>query len=328
MDKRDLSEKIAAINKNHKLALKVTPYELVNFYGYCRRSWRNVDEINAKLLEKNVEVGSDWYQDWFYAEVPLLYKGVYATTKVQSDSVKRVRIMAAANNKPTYVTTADSLMHAITLMQQNDFSQLPVLRIEDQALCGFISWKTIGLALWHGQEGELVENYMSSDVMTICYDMPLLKAIDIIADKEFVVVLDKEKKLSGIITASDITSEFFSITQAEAFLLLEQIEVQIRNILGHAGIRIAELPKFGNQDLQSVDDLTFGQYKKLFSDEEHWSKFGIRNDQQDFVDFLDEVRKIRNDVMHFDPDGLSLEQLQKLRNMARYLTEISHPNVE
>ena len=324
----DLSEKIAAINRNHKLALKVTPYELVNFYGYCRRSWRNVDEINEKLLEKNVEVGSDWYQDWFYAEVPLLYKGVYATTKVQSDSVKRVRIMDAANNKPTCVKTDDSLMHAITLMQQNDFSQLPVLNAEDQSLCGFISWETIGLSLWRGQEGELVRSYMSPDVMAINYNMPLLKAINKIAENEFVVVLDKDKNLSGILTSADITSEFFSITQAEAFLLLEQIEVQIRNIIGNAGIRIAELPKLGKRDSKSVDDLVFGQYKMLFGDAEHWSKFGIKNDQQDFVNFLDEVRKIRNDVMHFDPDGLNPEQLQKLRNMARYLIEITSPNKE
>ena len=103
--------------------------------------------------------------------------------------------------------------------------------------------------------------------------MPLLKAVNKIAEREFVVVLDKEKNLSGIITSSDVASEFFSITQAEAFLLLEQIEVQIRNIIGHAGIRIDELPKVGGQDLQSVDDLTFGQYKKIFNALHHCESF-------------------------------------------------------
>jgi len=34
---------------------------------------------------------------------------------------------------------------------------------------------------------------------------------------------------------------------------------------------------------------------------------------------LDEVRRIRNDVMHFDPDGLSDEDLATLRRFVQFL---------
>jgi len=37
---------------------------------------------------------------------------------------------------------------------------------------------------------------------------------------------------------------------------------------------------------------------------------------------LNEVRLIRNDVMHFDPDGISEDQLTKLRQFSKLLEQI------
>jgi DNA-directed RNA polymerase specialized sigma54-like protein len=37
---------------------------------------------------------------------------------------------------------------------------------------------------------------------------------------------------------------------------------------------------------------------------------------------LDQVRKIRNDVMHFDPAGIQATDLQSLRNFARFLRKL------
>ncbi len=38
---------------------------------------------------------------------------------------------------------------------------------------------------------------------------------------------------------------------------------------------------------------------------------------------MEEVRKIRNDVMHFDPDGITPEKLDTLRKTLNFLHTIS-----
>ena len=45
-------------------------------------------------------------------------------------------------------------------------------------------------------------------------------------------------------------------------------------------------------------------------------------DRKEFVKHLDEVRRIRNDVMHFNPDGLSEEQTKKLRDIAKFFEHL------
>jgi hypothetical protein len=37
---------------------------------------------------------------------------------------------------------------------------------------------------------------------------------------------------------------------------------------------------------------------------------------------LDQVRDIRNDVMHFDPDGIPPDDLERLREFARFLQRL------
>ena len=38
-----------------------------------------------------------------------------------------------------------------------------------------------------------------------------------------------------------------------------------------------------------------------------------------FVKTLDEVRRIRNDVMHFDPEGIQEQDVQSLRDFVRLM---------
>lgn len=45
-------------------------------------------------------------------------------------------------------------------------------------------------------------------------------------------------------------------------------------------------------------------------------------DRATFVRELDEVRKLRNDVMHFDPDGLEPEDLRRLREFGEFMRRV------
>ena len=50
------------------------------------------------------------------------------------------------------------------------------------------------------------------------------------------------------------------------------------------------------------------------------SGFGLQIDRFTFVkDLVDEVRMIRNDVMHFDPEGIGEPEVTKIRKFAEFL---------
>lgn len=74
--------------------------------------------------------------------------------------------------------------------------------------------------------------------------------------------------------------------------------------------------------MEGTADLTLGGYHQILSNRENWEKLKLNIDRAGFAEQLDAVRKIRNDVMHFDPDGLSAEDTRTLQNFARFLREI------
>ena len=52
---------------------------------------------------------------------------------------------------------------------------------------------------------------------------------------------------------------------------------------------------------------------------DRWKKIKLAIDRATFVDQLNRVRDSRNDVMHFDPDGLDDDDLTFLRDFSRFL---------
>ena len=55
--------------------------------------------------------------------------------------------------------------------------------------------------------------------------------------------------------------------------------------------------------------------QNLFLEGERWEKTGLRLDRVRFCGLLEDVRQIRNNVMHFDPDGIAEADLDKLRRL-------------
>ena len=74
--------------------------------------------------------------------------------------------------------------------------------------------------------------------------------------------------------------------------------------------------------MEGSADLTLGGYHQLLSNRENWGKLDLNIERTEFAKQLDAVRNIRNDVMHFDPDGLSTEDTRTLQNFARFLRKI------
>ncbi len=155
-------------------------------------------------------------------------------------------------------------------------------------------------------------------------DASLFQAIPLIVQYQYVLIRGSDNKIAGIVTASDLSLQFQQL--AEPFLLLSEIESDIRRILD-GKFDAKELSAVSDSTntqraLNSVADLTFGDYVRLLESPDGWKKVNLPLDRKTFVDQLDTVREIRNDVMHFDPDGVTPGDLERLRDFARFLQRL------
>ena len=236
-----------------------------------------------------------------------------------SDPTYRIGKLAAANRPPVSIAVDAPLHEAVTLMMLHDFSQLPVMQ-GTRTVKGIITWKSIGSRLALGTGGDTVRDFMEP-ASEISADASLAAAIRTIVDRHYVLVRDTEQQISGIVTTTDVSLRFQQL--AEPFLLLGEIENHVRCLID-GKFRLEEVETFRSpddpdRDVQSVSDLTFGEYRRLLENPEMWEKLDIRVDRFSFVEQLDRVREIRNDVMHFDPDGVRDEELRTLRQFVQFL---------
>lgn len=114
-------------------------------------------------------------------------------------------------------------------------------------------------------------------------------------------------RVTGLVTTSDLILRFQHLT--EPFLLLREIEGHIRDILS------------GKVDVE-INELNFGEYIRLLDRPEVWTKLLLKIDQKALTSQLEQVRLIRNDVMHFDPDPMENGQLETLKNAANFMRQL------
>jgi hypothetical protein len=53
-----------------------------------------------------------------------------------------------------------------------------------------------------------------------------------------------------------------------------------------------------------------------------WVKLKLKIDSKVLIELLDSVRVIRNDVMHFDPDPMTEDELKTLKLAVRFMQEL------
>jgi CBS domain-containing protein len=239
-----------------------------------------------------------------------------------TDPIYRISKLASATRKPLSVSPDTKLEEAITHMLTNDFSQLPVMTSE-RDVKGIITWTSIGSRLAIGKNCSVARELMEQH-QEIRSDAPLISAIGIIAEHQYVLVRGHDKKISGIVTATDLSLQFQQL--AEPFLLLGEIENHVRRFISQrftlTDLKFVKDPADRERVVTSVADLTYGDYIWLLKNPERWDKLNITVDRKTCIEKLESVRRIRNDVMHFDPDGIPEKDLQTLREFARFLQKL------
>lgn len=239
-----------------------------------------------------------------------------------ADPTSRISKLAAANRPVVSIKPDASLQEAVTLMLSRDYSQLPVMT-SDREVKGIISWVSIGSRLGLGKNGAVVRDLMDEH-QEIRADASLFVAIPIIVQNQYVLVRGTDQRITGIVTSSDLSLQFQQLS--EPFLLLGEIENHVRRLIGDC-FTVAELaaardPADKERQIESVADLTFGEYIRLLENGDRWTKLKLKVDRKAFITQLDRVREIRNDVMHFDPDPLPDADLDALRRFAQFLQRL------
>ncbi|MBL7066502.1 MAG: CBS domain-containing protein [Candidatus Marinimicrobia bacterium] len=321
MPKHELEEIVTAIKENEE-EFKMTSRDLIHLFDCEKRTKGNQALINKYLDDNKLETCPDYRSAWIDSEIILRHKKK-AKSKNEIDPIQRIKILPAANKEPVTIKKDAELKEAVTLMMMNNFSQLPVLN-GPRNIVGVITWETIGIGITNGLISSKISDYISPEITILDYDTPLLEAISTVIQKEFVVVQKSDRSICGIVTVADISEQFLTLT--EPFLLLEQIENHIRQILDGKFL-IEELKNLCPSDItdrevEHIDDLNFGDYIRLIEKPDNWERLKLTIDRTHFIKQLDKVRKIRNDIMHFDPEGITQIQREDLIKMSKFLTEI------
>ena len=239
------------------------------------------------------------------------------------DAILRVNELSAANTKPPSVTPNDTIVAAATILDQRGLYRLLV--VSGRTLKGTVSWHSIGSWLLRGGSRDAeVRCCMEPAPRELRNDAPLLEAIDEVERHQCVVIRNSsDNGVGGIITSSDVVRDLMRLS--EPFFLLMQIENLLRGLIFCGRFTIEDLRsvKEGqdlNRYVRNVDDLTLGEYLDLLNQEGSWQKLGLSAvDRRLFTAQLDDIRRIRNSVMHFKLDPIGSQDIQTLRECERYL---------
>lgn len=311
---------------------RMTVRQLLGLFGYARRTRRIVIHLRHTLAELNLRTVPDFEGIWVDATIsveldPETVKGITASDEPMEPTV-RVGAIDAANRQPVWVRPNDPLSLAITRMQINDFSQLPVMESE-RSVKGVISWKSIGTRLSMGQDCQNVRDCMDTFAPEIHIHLPLFESTQYIMQYGYVLVRDETNKISGIVTSSDIAHQFTHL--AGPFLTIGEIEGYLRSLI-HGKFTVEELNESLSSsstahEISGPEELTLGGYCQLLGREQLWNRLSLNINRKEFVKNLHWVREKRNDVMHFDPEGLDPEDVEKLENIAKLFRSLRRMSI-
>ena len=305
---------------------EITIRELIRWFFYERRTRYCVGIVRNALDDSDLRTVPDF--EFPYIDAAIRFELVSTADESPGlsegldDPTVRIGALTAANHPPTAVAPDKPLYAATTLMMLRDYSQLPVM-VNDRDVKGVISWKSIGCRLALGNECDLVRECMEPP-NEISIEAPLFDAIGYISEHGYVLVKGKDRKITGIVTASDLVQQFRQLTGP--FLVIGEIEGHLRRLIHRKftveELRNASVDQEASARIEGLADLTFGDHMRLLENRDNWSRLDLRIDRREFIANLDAIRKIRNDVMHFSPDGLDPEDVDRLHDFASFFRDL------
>ncbi|MEN6373759.1 MAG: CBS domain-containing protein [Smithella sp.] len=133
----------------------------------------------------------------------LQFPGNETPTTIQ-EVILRLKVKDASKKQVITARKTDSLRHIQNIMRKKGISAVPIL--EDELLVGMISLRDIITALDKSYINDVAEKHMAKSLIILEDDMPLSYAIPFFDKYSYhrFPVVDKDKRLSGILSSRDI----------------------------------------------------------------------------------------------------------------------------
>ena len=303
---------------------RLTVRQLLQRFGFQRRRDGINNYIRNGLEKFRLRTDEDFTVAWLDSQIAIeLDSDADGAPRAPhpSDPTHRVNVLEAANRKPASVKPESLLKEATTVMQMNSYAHLPVMKTE-RDVSGIVTWESIGTRLALGSECEYVRNCMEP-AEVIPGTTRLFDAISIVSKHGYVLVRGPDRVVTGMVTATDLTGQLGQF--AEPFLFVGEIEGHLRNLI-HGKFTLEQLSAASGEQQQPIEgssDLTFGGFCRLLENPDNWRRLELGIDRVEFVKQLNAVRELRNDIMHFNPDGLDEDQRKAIRNVARFFDQLA-----
>jgi len=317
-------------------SVRSTVRELISHWGQARRGASAVARITADLANYGLTTSPDFLAVNLDAAV-----SVVSSERVEAVDIAPAEVdgppaeqreggpqsngltlahLISPERKLVVVVTNESLEVAITRLRLNGYSQLPVV---DQLgrLVGAVTWESIALAT----AAKDVASLGDATVTAVHHEQQrsLLDVIDEIARLNFVITMDEAGSPVGIVTAADVAEIYHGLSTP--FLVIGDLDRMLRALIEESLpldqiIRLTDKYKPGK--VKTVDDLDFGDYCNVLGNKELWPSLNWPVDRREFGKRLEEIRLIRNDVMHFNPDPIPDDTVELLRHVVRLVEDL------
>lgn len=249
--------------------------------------------------------------------VPTSALGASSEEQPAREAALTVGTLPSAMGGVVSVKPTASFDEAITEMLINDFSQLPVLK-NPYTVTGAVTWKSIAQVRHRSPAASLEQAIVA--VREVGYDHDLIDILPALAESDFVLVRGPKNAVAGIVTASDVAVAYGNL--ASPFFLVGELDQRLRAVIDEYFELADVIPLCdpdGERKLSSFDSLSIGDYLRILQNTDCWAKLQWPLDRRVFTQRLDEIRKIRNDLMHFNPDPVPVDAVDKIRNMISLL---------
>jgi hypothetical protein len=247
--------------------------------------------------------------------------------RVDEDDVEDDPIGLTVGNLPSALGGLRSVApnatfdEAITKMLLNDFSQLAVLN-GPRNLRGAITWQSIAHAR-HADPHAKLSDAIEPDAVAVPYERELIDVLPDLQRTGFVFVRDQDNVVAGIVTTSDVVQAYGEM--AMPFFQIGELDRSLRRVIAR-NLSLDEVAAACSRKVQSFDELSMGEYQRVLDDPGIWAKLGWPLDRATFIERLNEIRHIRNDVMHFNPDPPppgTIDKLRKINILVRQYGDLS-----